>query len=328
MRKKTTIPLMRPDLTRLDLDAVAGQLSLSPFRNDELVSQWQLAWSELWNRRAILFDDPVDAILALKDVLGWRDGARIAAGSGMHPAWREGFAAAWIRVVFHDVEPTYPLSISRDGGFSGVFVDHFQGIPVSAPDGPGTVLEDLSSMPAPLPGTGYGAVQLMVLDGNAMIQGGNAALILCRDASMAAQLQARRHPPSALMAALGMSQFRQMEPLLARRSSLASRYLAIRTGGMFGMPSVTPRWWHGFYLWFDEESQRDGLCHFLRKGGILAESTGYFSSPEVEHMTWQRRFARHGLALPLYASLNDQEQKRIINRIHRWVHRGGPSVSV
>ncbi|MBF0146182.1 MAG: DegT/DnrJ/EryC1/StrS family aminotransferase [Magnetococcales bacterium] len=322
MSERTVIPLVRPDLTRKDLEAVGRQMVSAPFRDDALVDRWESMWAQIWRREAILFDDPVDAVVALKEVLGWRDGVRVAAGAGMHPAWREGFAAAWIRVVHHDTAPQQTPVISSDGGFAAVFVEHFQGIPIPVPVGQGVVLEDLSSMPLPLPGTGEGAIQLMLLDGNAMIQGGNAALILCREGALASRFREYRTPPSGLVAALGMSQLEQRECLLQRRTLLASRYRAMRSGGWFKIPSGTSeRWWHGFHLMFEHEAQRDGLMAFLRKGGILAGPAWPFSFPEVENMACRRQLERLGLALPLYASLTDAQQKRIINRIHRWVGR-------
>lgn len=327
MGRMATIPLIRPDLTQGDREAVACQLPRSPFRDDHLVRRWEATWSQLWNRTAVLFDDPVDVIVALKSALAWPDGARIAVGTDLHSAWREGFAAAWLRVVYHDVDPTQTPAFPDDGRFSGVLVGHFQGLPVLPPNGPGVVLEDLSSMPLPLPGTGCGDVQLMVMDGNAMIQGGNAALVLCRDGQIAARLMAKRRPPSALMAALGLSQLQQIKTLLARRDLLASRYLCMRPGGLFDLPTVpdTPRWWHGFHLSFKQKSRREGLRHFLHKAHIRTGPAWHFSFPEVENMTWRQRLDSHTLALPLYASLNDTDQKRVINRIHRWVSRGGPT---
>ncbi|MBF0133548.1 MAG: hypothetical protein HQL75_13305 [Magnetococcales bacterium] len=322
----TTIPLMRPDLTTMDRDALAHQLGIFPFQDERLVMRWELAWSQLWGRKAILFDDPVDCIVALKGALGWRDGDRIAVGAGMHPAWREGFDAAWMRVVYHDQDPWERPNFPAGGDFVGVMMEHFQGVVVPVPTGSWVVLEDISSMPAPLPGTGRGDIQLMVLDGNAMIQGGNAGLVMCRDERLMARLQAHRRYPSALMARVGLSQLEQMYALLNRRSLLASRYLALRTGGWFFMApgGCLPRWWHGFTLMFHDPSRREGLRKFLHKGNIQTGSPWSFSCPEVQAMVGRRRLEGHGLTLPLYASLSDAEQKKIINRIHRWVGRGGP----
>lgn len=324
-----TIPLSRPDLTEQDWAAVERQLKLAPFSDDDGVYHWEEMWSQIWGRRAIVFADSLDAVMALKIALGWRDGACIATGAGLHPAWREGCARAWIRLVYHDMDPlripTFPDSV----GFSGVWVDHFAGRPVQVPKGPGWVVEDLSNVPLPLPTTGQGDLQVMVLDGNAMIQGGGAVVILCHDAGLANRIaKARSHPPSALMAALGISQLNQRDMLLTRRSVLADRYLQLRTGGWFSKPEslVTGRFWPGFYLLFDDEGRKDGLRQFLATGGILSASPWPFTFPEVRDMYWRQRFESLGLALPLYASLSDAEQKKIINRIHRWVGRGGPMV--
>ncbi|MBF0108194.1 MAG: DegT/DnrJ/EryC1/StrS family aminotransferase [Magnetococcales bacterium] len=320
------IPLGRPDMTRRDRDAVEWRMKCAPFGDAALVERWERMWSSSWGREAVLFDDPLDVAMALKQVFRWGDGARIAAGGGMHPAFREGFAAAWLRVVHHDLQPDQPHRFAGGGDFVAAWVEHFQGLPVSISGGPGMVVEDVTSTPLPLPGVGEKMIQVMVLDGNAMLQGGNAALLLCRDPALAVQFRALRHPPSGLVVALGMSQLSQWELFLGRRTQLAERYLRLRSGGWFTVPgrAVEKRWWHRFHLTFAEEGRRDGLRDFLGRGGIMTDSAWPFSFPEVANMACRKDYECRTLALPLYASLTDGEQKRIINRVHRWVERGGP----
>ncbi|MBF0418623.1 MAG: DegT/DnrJ/EryC1/StrS aminotransferase family protein [Magnetococcales bacterium] len=326
---RNTIPLLRPDLTEQDWAVMDRQWGLAPFSDDDGVRYWEGMWSRIWERRAIVFSDAVDAVRALKTGMGWRDGVCVATGTDLHPAWREGCEQAWIRLVYHDVDPQSTPIFPDSSGYSGVWVGHHYGRPVLPPKGPGLVVEDVSSTPLPLPMTGQGDVQLMVLDGNAMIQGGGAVVILCRDSGLATRIaQARATLPSALMVALGISQLTQCDLLMARRAELADRYLALRTGGWFAKPEkpATGRYWSGFYLLFNDEGRKEGLRQFLARGGILSASPWPYTFPEVCDMHWRRRLETLGLALPLYASLSDAEQKHIINRIHRWVNRGGPAV--
>ncbi|MBF0424054.1 MAG: hypothetical protein HQL73_13800 [Magnetococcales bacterium] len=121
------IPLHRPDLTALDGEAVARQLAVSPFFDDTLVSRWEQVWSQVWERRAVMFDDPEAAMGAIKEALEWDDGTRIAAGAGWHPAWREGCAAAWIRIDTLDANVSIPVH----GPCPGVVIEHFQGLPAA-----------------------------------------------------------------------------------------------------------------------------------------------------------------------------------------------------
>ncbi|MBF0461008.1 MAG: DegT/DnrJ/EryC1/StrS aminotransferase family protein [Magnetococcales bacterium] len=327
------IPLVRADLTRSDAQAVRQQLATAPFQDEAVLARWEAAWETLWHRAAVAFADPVGLILALKSVLGWRAGEQVGLDPLLDPAWREALATAWLYPAWRDVDP-------HSGQGRGAFVpDGAAGGPVRAglcqhpfglpgqPTGEGVPfwLEDISSVLSPRPGCGWGDVQVVYLSGNRLVAAGGSALLLTRDEAFGDALRRVRRPPGPLACALGLSQLRSLASRLARRQELAERYRQLRGRGWFQWPVAREegRVWEMFLLTMASEVELSALQQFLQVSQIHAASPIWFrpANPLAGpgHFSGWQQFQARMLALPLYASLTDPEQKRIINRVQRWV---------
>lgn len=320
-RKFVNIPLIRPDLVERDVALLLEQLAREPFHDELWLNRWEACWATLWNRPAVAFADAAELVRALKAVLQWRSGDKIAVGPFLEPVWWQGFAAAWLSLV---TDSGYELAALSESTLRAVIHHHPFGLPVGRPKGNHFTLEEVSSVLKPIPGCGEGDVQMMVLDGNRMIQGGASALLLSKDTSLIRALKKeRRYLPSSGLCCLGLAQLARLDTMLARREVLASRYLAMRDRGVFGKPLVPAqgRMWDGFALMFSTGEQRDRLQKHLNAAGISAASPIWYALSAVGRSLDLDQYRQQALSLPLYASLTDTEQKKIINRVHRWIER-------
>ncbi len=324
--KPLAIPLVRADLTGADQRALAHHWQRNPFADDGSPDGLEADFSHLWQRPAVAFAEPVELVAALKSVLGWPSGRRLHGHPLLAPAWREAFAAAWLHLDFFDIDaisgrgrrpPATDTSPPR-------LMVHPFGLPDPAISRDGFVLEEVSSLVKPWPGSGDGSLQLLQLDGNRILQAGGCCLALSRDAALIRALKkCRRHSPGPAARILGRSQLAQLDRFLARRQRLADRYLALHHRQMVTWPSPpgTVRAWDGFFLHLADAPARMELAAFLNQSGIGAASPVWFTPPGDRTRPGLRRFMDTALALPLYAALGDHEQKRIINRLHRWLQR-------
>ena len=328
-----SIPLLRADLTRSDERAVRLQLASAPFQDAALLARWEAAWAVLWQRSAVACADPIQIIAALKRVLGWQAGDRIGVDPLLDPAWTEALAMAWLYPVWRDLDPNNGQGqgpFLEDGPTAGRlqagFCQHPYGMPCRATtEHLPCWLEDLSALLRPLPSCGWGTVQLLYLSGNRMVAAGGSCLLLTQDEVLEREIRALRLPPPSPMAcALGLSQLRTLEVRLARRQELAERYLRqLRGQGLFQLPTMggDGRLWEMFLLTMASEADLFSLQQFLQKAHIHAASPLWFRAVHGQsmHLPGFHSFQQRTLALPLYASLNDSEQKRLINRVNRWV---------
>ncbi|MBF0448923.1 MAG: DegT/DnrJ/EryC1/StrS family aminotransferase [Magnetococcales bacterium] len=330
--QEITIPLVRPDLTQADQECFLAQLNGKPFLDGKAVAQWERAWQEIWQRPCVAFADATTLIKALKTVFGWSSGQPISCGPLLPPSWREALHEAWLdpipqatledhgQEMWLDNAELSATGSAKEANPAVRMVQHHFGRPAQASANATTTLEEVSALLKPVDQTGWGTVQLINLDGNRMIQGGGSTLALSTDRSLIARLKKiRTTPPAAAICALGISQLRRLAAQLNRRQALARRYGEIRNRNFFISPPNIPseRSWEMYLLHFNDLKKRDGLLHFLNRAGIGA-------ALPIWHHQSQPNPLDLSLALPLYASLSDIEQKRIINRIHRWVERGGP----
>ncbi len=334
-RETITIPLMRPDLRRSDATRFLAQMQENPFEDPELVARWEAAWEEIWQRPCVAFAAPAELFAGLKNIHGWRSGSRISASPLLHPIWLEAMQNSWMDAA-HDGE------IGEDGaeiwfddeGFGIKLVQHNFGHPARIIPGTPVDMEDISAILKPLSTCGIGTVQLLLLDGNRMLQGGGACLALSIDNHLIAELKKERtRPPAAAVCALGLAQLENLDANMRRREQLAERYLQMYIDNSFSLPPKprVGRRWEAFIIRLPTRQKRRGLQYFLNKAGIAAAPPVWhhlpFYNPERDAATPLGALLDTSLALPLYASLSDPEQKKIINRIHRWVERGGPEKS-
>ncbi|NGZ05612.1 MAG: DegT/DnrJ/EryC1/StrS aminotransferase family protein [Magnetococcales bacterium] len=312
-----SIPLYRPDLSVVDAQTLVAQLGLNPFQDAALVRSWEGAWEERWQRRAVAFADHVEAIRLIKEILGWPAGMGVHVDPLLDPAWREALHGAWLGCDWHDRDADPTVS-------AGGVVWQQPGMGWWQPAGHARwVLEEISAVPLPVSGVGQGAIQLVNLTGPRILPVGVGALLLSTDGELIETLRQRRsHAPGAAACALGLSLLDSLPERLERRGELVSRYAAMRLRGWARLPSdlAQGRCRECFYLPMRDVAARISLEAFLTKAGIGCGAVHWFRLPAGTPPGWQSWLSQT-LAIPLYAALTDQECKRIINRIHRWVER-------
>ncbi|MBF0453320.1 MAG: DegT/DnrJ/EryC1/StrS family aminotransferase [Magnetococcales bacterium] len=327
-----TIPLVRGDLTQEDQRALLQQAVTDPRKKNQPLERWEAAWQAVWQRPCVAFADPSELLTALKDLLGWASGLTLQTSPLLHPIWREAMEEAWLipsgKNPIDNLGREDPLS---SGETAPRWVQHLFGLPAAVDPQPSIVLEEVSSLIKPLASRVNSLVQLMVLDGNRMIQAGATALVFSQDGDLIEALRnIRKRPPAPAIAAFGLSQLKRLDDLITRRELLASRYLRLRDRQQFTPPPVPEggRRWESYVIDLPSREKRQGLQFFLNKAGIGAAPPLWYHVAKPQTNDAQAQALAHlqenALALPLYAHLSDRDQKRIINRVHRWVERGGP----
>jgi len=128
-----------------------------------------------------------------------------------------------------------------------------------------------------------------------------------------------------IQAALGRSQLQRADEGLARRKVLAERYHAEFAGQPFLAREIHREAGHAYHLFVAEFKNRDGLFRHLRENNIYAQ-VHYIPlhlMPYYSQLGWQagdfpaaEAYYRHGLSLPLFPSMSDQEQARVIQSVY------------
>lgn len=312
------LPLWRPELLVADLALLEAQARVAPLHDPALLARWEAAWADRCGQAAVAFATPDEVVRQLAALLGWPPGWSLAATPLLPPHWLEAVARAGGRWQWLDLEPASgaPQGVPT-AGVVALWRHHPFGLLLTAP-AEGSLVEEVSTVLAP----GAGPVSVLCLEGNRMVAAGGSCVVLSADAHLAAALRrVRQRPPSALACQLGLAQLERLPAVLARRAELAERYLAVRWRGLCGLPpTAAGRCWDAFVVLAGEAGLRDSLGDFLNKAGIGAAPPVWWRPPAVALPGW-RDFQARSLALPLYAALSDGEQKRIINRIHRWCER-------
>ncbi|MBF0358815.1 MAG: DegT/DnrJ/EryC1/StrS aminotransferase family protein [Magnetococcales bacterium] len=327
---KITIPLVRPDLNRADLEQFLQQITAKSLTDITLVNRWEEAWQDIWQRHSVAFADTNELFKNLKKLLNWQSGAEVETSPLLQPIWREALLNSWLTP---SRQPLLNDSGQEMWGRQNWIttnspvldlIQHNFGLPAQPATGRKHCLEDISAIINPLPTTGFANIQIVALDGNKMVQGGATSLVLSTDQTLISALKKeRKHPPAAGVCALGLSQLSRVGDLMGRRQQLADRYLNLYNQNSFTLPPSpkTGRMWEAFIIQLPNQQKRQELQLFLNKAGIGAAPPIWYHIELDQEESCLNRLSDHSLALPLYASLSDAEQKKIINRIHRWVDR-------
>jgi dTDP-4-amino-4,6-dideoxygalactose transaminase len=140
---------------------------------------------------------------------------------------------------------------------------------------------------------------------------------------------------SDMQAALGASQLKKLPDFLAARREIALRYLAeLRVFGLphpggLGESADREHAWSLFVI-RGAPDERDELLAFLRQRGVQAEVHHYPLPLEPWFRSRAREnpcpnaiaHARSALSLPLYPSLSDEDQGRVIAALAEWSRLG------
>ncbi|ABK46218.1 hypothetical protein Mmc1_3733 [Magnetococcus marinus MC-1] len=321
-----SIPLYHPDLTVQDRAAVMQALTL-PWQDAAALSALESGWSQQWGRAVVAFADAQQAIGALLRLWGWRRGDALALSPLADRVWGEALQQHGLWPAWLDVEPQSglvqgePLGLAGcAGGLVGWLHGGFGGVPERGAAQSGAVsLMVMDHMP--LAQIADDALGLLHLGPNGPLQGAGITLIAATHNQQAAKLRELRGQalPSRGAVALAMSQFHQRHALFARRAEVAARYGALlRPRGRFGLPQGWA-YWSRYPLSFEDEVAAQGLAEFLGRTGIGGMLGGPL--PPIHSGPGLRGWSARTLLLPCYAALGEAAQKRVINRVHRWLER-------
>ncbi|MBF0382128.1 MAG: DegT/DnrJ/EryC1/StrS family aminotransferase [Magnetococcales bacterium] len=333
---KITIPLTRPDFSKEDKREFLKQIGSNNLADDNLVKQWESAWEDIWQRGCVAFADPNELILNLKNILGLQPGCQIYCSPLLHPIWKEALLNCWLNPNIQNVLSATGQERWNDKNFQSVaqpagqkinrLVQHNFGIPATMDSGFEKTVEDISAILKPInPEQGFTSkAQLLLLDGNRMVQGGATCLLLSKDNELVCAMRKDRlKAPAAAICSVGLSQLKRLDDLIECREKLAKRYLELYTKNSITLPPspVGGRRWESFIIQLTNQTKQQELQLFLNKAGIAAAPPIWYHLPDVEDDQPLSKLQKQSLAIPLYASLSKEEQKKIINRIHRWVER-------
>ena len=133
-----------------------------------------------------------------------------------------------------------------------------------------------------------------------------------------------------VLCALGTSQLSRAGANLGKRQRIASRYQEGLAGLPIRLPSVEPGTTHAYHLYVIRTADRGRLFDFLKDRGIhpqvhyipvheqpyYVERYGKQSFPEAE------AYYRECLSLPMYPTLTDSQQDRVIDAVREFFRRG------
>ncbi|MEG3638342.1 hypothetical protein [Magnetococcus sp. PR-3] len=322
------IPLYHPDLTQQDRDRVLQALT-PPWQDEAACQQLEQAWHNHWQRPVVAFAHPTAAIQALAELFSWRMGDAIALSPLANPEWSEalqhaGLYPAWLDLeIPHGLGSGQPMGLACCAGqLQGWMRFGFAGQQDTTPLPPHvTPLEVLDHCLIPASPMATSSIGLLHLGANGPLQGGEITLVSMAHASEVEQLRTcRQQLPSRSALALALSQTSQYQSLMASRAQRAQRYLdLLRPRNRFSVPTARQHW-SRFTLWMTDHQQAQELYTFLHSAQIGC-CLGHPLPPPHEGAGLHHWY-QHALQVPLYAALKDGDQKRIINRIHRWVERG------
>ncbi|MBF0123754.1 MAG: DegT/DnrJ/EryC1/StrS family aminotransferase [Magnetococcales bacterium] len=327
------IPLTASDLTQADEAAVLAAIATSAWQDESLLQRWEEMWQHCWQRPAVVFASADQLMAALATALGWQAGDWLAADGLLEPPWRQACEALWLRLGWLDIDPTTGISpvvlpeVYDRKPRAWLRCHSFGQIaPLPPPSLCHATIEICSAIPTPIDGCGQADFQIIGCDGNQAITAGAACVLLGHDDALMQQIRCLRPAiANTLSCAMGLSRLRQWPLLARRRAELAQRYLeSLRPYGLFELPLPTteqPRVWLRFVLSWHDAADRLALQQFLSRAGISTDLPLWYRVPQHSHLPGMQQFLQRALALPLFASLAEQQQKRIINRIHRWINR-------
>ncbi len=134
---------------------------------------------------------------------------------------------------------------------------------------------------------------------------------------------------SDMQAALGISQLKRAEAGLARRREIASTYFhAFRDKSFIkGQSGIVEG--HAYHLYVIEVEDRLGLYNYLRNQNIFAQ-IHYIPThlmPYYRQLGWKEgdmphaeNYYRHCISLPMFPTLTEEEQQRVIDSVTGFYH--------
>lgn len=128
-------------------------------------------------------------------------------------------------------------------------------------------------------------------------------------------------------AAILLTKLRHLDAYIERRRVIAQRYDTELAGTRLTLPQVAPGNWHAYYLYVGRHPERDRIMAQLKENDIhlnisypwpIHTMTGYqylgYREGDLPHT---ERAAKEIFSLPMYPSLGDDEQARVIDVLRR-----------
>lgn len=129
-------------------------------------------------------------------------------------------------------------------------------------------------------------------------------------------------------AALGLSQLGRADAMLARRRELAARYDAAFAGTQVRTIVPPDNIGHAYHLYVIQVEDRKGLYDYLRTKNIFAQVhyIPVHRMPYYQQFGWKQgdfphaeNYYAHGLSIPMFPTLTDEEQDYVIREIRAFV---------
>lgn len=132
-----------------------------------------------------------------------------------------------------------------------------------------------------------------------------------------------------IQAALGLSQMNRADAMLTRRREIAARYDAAFAGTAVTTIIPPQNVGHGYHLYVIQVPDRKGLYDYLRTKNIFAQVhyVPVHRMPYYQQFGWKQgdfpqaeTYYAHGLSIPMFPTLTDEEQAYVIQEVLAFVH--------
>ncbi len=134
-----------------------------------------------------------------------------------------------------------------------------------------------------------------------------------------------------MQAALGISQLKRLDWSITRRNEIAKRYDDAFAGTAVKSPFRQGGITHAFHLYIIqvEPDKRKGLYDYLRANKIFAQVLYIpaHTMPYYRQFGWKQgdmpvaeEYYRHCLALPMYPTLTEKEQRYVIEKVKEYIY--------
>jgi perosamine synthetase len=341
------IRLAWPDLGEAELAAVAevfesGQLTMGP-----KVEEFEAGLAEACGvEHAVAVSSGTAALHLAVLALGIGPGDEVIVPAYTFPATANVVALAGATPVLVDVDPTTfnlrPEAVADavTERTRAVLVVHLFGRPArweeieaAVPDGI-ALLEDaagaLGARRGARPCGGLGRLGCLSFHPRKIVTTGEGGAVTANDGELADAIRSLRHhgwrgadmPAPGLnyrlpdiLSAIGTSQLRRLEPLLAERERLAAAYTE-RLDGVVQAPSADEGDRHGLQAYVVQLDRRDEALAALQEAGIQAQ-IGTYALHRLTAYADQGPFPgaetvyERALALPLHTRLSDEDVERV-----------------
>lgn len=337
------IRLARPELAPDAAGALARVLASGMLVQGALVDRFERAIAERCRRKhAIAVASGTSALELAIEALGLR-GARVAVPALTWPSPAHALLVRGARPVLVDVSAhEWNVEALPSDVDAAIVIDQF-GVPARHDTlRAKVVIEDaacaIDSTLGGKPCGSFGAIACLSFHPRKVLTTGEGGMCLTDDDALAARLRRlRNHGQSApgvfeeasgnhrlteLGAALGLAQLETLEATIGRRRAIADRYRRALAGTelvLQAMPESATRNEQTFGVLAPSTEKRDALIAFLASRRIEAGKLSYAlgrlptlaTAERASDLRVSERVVDRGLALPLHASLTDEEVERV-----------------